>query len=184
MIDFSKCPETRARRDSVFVLGAEHKIRTEFWLWINYERLRRDDAAPLERFNMFYKGRPPGDKAAGIAELDKFMIDEQPLPHSDPGEKSDIVAWDWIADSEYVNAKFLEVYGIDLETEKDMHWHRFLGLFRAILTDINGVMAARQHKSEDERSEGDTYDKSMEKQRDAWWIAGTKPAKRARKRKR
>jgi len=184
MIDFSKCPEARARRNSVWVHDVEHEIRTEFWLWINYEDLRRAADTPPERFDPFYVGKPPGDRTAGIAELDRFAGDEQMLPHPEHCGKSDIVAWDWVADGEYINAKFLEVYGIDLETENDMHWHRFLGLFRAILIDINGIMAARQHKSEDERDGGDTYDKGMERQRDAWWIKGTKPIKRAPRKKR
>ena len=184
MIYFSKSPEARARQDSVWVHGVEYKIRTEFWRWINYENMRKQEGISLQWFNMFYKGRAPDDKMAGVTELDKFMLDEQPLPHAEHCEKSDITTWDWVADSEYINAKFLEVYGIDLEAENEMHWHRFLGLFRAILMDITGIMSARQHRSEDERSDGDTYDKSMERQRSAWWIAGTKPAKRARKRKR
>ena len=188
MIDLSKCPETRARRNSVWVHGAEHGIRTEFWLWINYERMReracRGADIPLEAFDRFYSGKPPGDRVAGIAELDKFAIPEQALPHPEHCVKSDVVAWDWIADGEYINAKFLEVYGIDLEMENDMHWHRFLGLFGAILIDINGIIGARQHKSEDERDGDDTYDRAMERQRDAWWISGTKPAKRAPRKKR
>ena len=183
MIDLSKSPEARARQDSVWVHGVEHVIRTEFWLWINYERLRRE-TQPHGRFDVFYAGKPPRDREAGVAELDRFAIPEQALPHPEHCGKSDVVAWDWIADGEYVNAKFLEVYGIDLEMENDMHWHRFLGLFGAILIDINGIIGARQHKSEDERDGDDTYDRAMERQRDAWWIKGTKPAKRAPKRKR
>ena len=187
MIDFSKSPEARARQNSVLVHGIEHKIRTEFWRWINYERMReqrRNGAAvPLEAFDSYYRKSRPRDREAGLAQLDKFLFDEQGLPHPEHCGKSDIITWDWFLDGEYVNAKFLEVYGIDLETERDVHWHRFLGLWRAILIDINGIIAARQHKSEDERDEKDTYDKSMEKQRDAWWIKGTKPV-RVRKRKR
>ena len=188
MINLSKSPKARARPNSVRVHGAEHKIRTEFWRWISYERMReqmlRGIAAPLEAFDGLYAGKPPGDRAAGIAELDKFAIPEQALPHLEHCEKSDIVAWDWVLDGEYICAKFLEVYGIDLEAENDMHWHRFLGLWRAILIDISGIIGARQHRSDDERGGDDTYDKGMERQRDAWWLDGTKPAKRGRKRKR
>ena len=185
MIDLSKSPEVRARRNSVWVNGVEHEIHTGFWLWINYERLRgQKNQPPIERFDDFYVGKPPGDRMAGLDELDKFAIDEQALPHPEHCGKSDIVTWDWVADGGYILAKFLEVYDIDLEMERDMHWHRFLDLWRAILMDINGIMAARQHKSEDERDEGDTYDKGMERQRDAWWIKGTKPVKRAPRKKR
>ena len=185
MILLSKSAEARARQTSVLVHGAEYKIRAEFWRWINYGHLReQEEQPPPERFNDFYAGSPPGDMRAGIAELDKFWLDRQLLPDLGRREKSDVVTWDWDVDGEYVCAKFIEVYGIDLETENDMHWHRFLGLWRAILIDINEIMSARQHRSDDERGDGDTYDRAMERQRDAWWLDGTKPAKRAPKRKR
>jgi len=185
MILLSKDARARARQTSVLVHGAEYEIRTEFWLWINYGHLRsEEEPPPPERYNVFYAGAPPRDTTAGIAELDKFAADRQFLPDPRHCEKSDVVTWDWDVDGEYICAKFLEVYGIDLETENDMHWHRFLGLWRAILIDINGIMAARQHKSDDERGDGDTYDRGMERQRDAWWLDGTKPVKRAPRRKR
>ena len=183
MINLSKCALARKRPDSVWVHGAEYFIRTEFFYWINYQRIRTDPKTPLVGFDQFYKGAVPEDRVAGIKALDGFLVNEQPMPHPEYTEKSDIQSFDWLADSEYINAKFLEVYGIDLETE-DMHWHRFLGLFHAILTDLNSIISARQHKSEDERADEDTYDKGMERMRNAWWIAGTKPAKRGKKKKR
>jgi len=180
MIFLSKNAAARARQKSVLVHGVEYKIRTEFWRWINYGHLReKEEQPPPERYGDFYAGKPPGDAAAGIAELDRFWIDRQLLPDTRHCEKSDVATWDWDVDGEYICAEFLKVYGIDLETENDMHWHRFLALWRAILIDINGIMSARQHRSDDERGDGDTYDRVMEKQRDAWWLDGTKPAKRA-----
>jgi len=185
MILLSKSAEARARRKSVLVHGVEYGIRTEFWRWINYGHLReKEEQPPPDRYHDFFTGRPPGDMTAGIAELDGFWADRQLLPDARHCEKSDVVTWDWDVDGEYICAKFLEVYGMDLETENGMHWHRFLGLWRAILMDIDGIMGARQHRSEDERGDDDTYDRCMERQRDAWWLDGTKPAKRASKKRR
>jgi len=182
VIDFSKSVLARGRQDSVTVGGREFRIRTEFFHWVGFERMRRTAESP-EEFDRFYAGAVPEDRAEGLKQLDLFHADEQPLPHPEHCERSDVAAWDWLADSEYIAARFLEVYGIDLEREEEMHWHRFLGLFRALLTDAVAIVSARLHRSEDERGPEDGYDRHMERQRDAWWISGTKPAKRARRRR-
>ena len=171
MIDFTKASKARERPDSVRVHGTEYKIHTAFPHWVNFERVRIKKAVYAD-FDRLYRGKLPEDRAAGYVELEKFWINEQPLPHP-PKEKSSVIIVDWKIDSEFIRAAFLEKYGIDLLTN-DIHWHCFLGLFHALKdTAINSIMEARMNK--------DKKDKHMEKMLEAWQIAGTKPA---RKRKR
>jgi len=165
MIDFTKVASARKRPDSVQVHGVEHKIHTAFPHWVNFERMRLKKPAYAD-FDKLYIGKVPDDKIAGYNELEKFWLNEQPLPHPSK-EISCVIAVDWKIDSEWIRAAFLEKYHLDLMAN-DIHWHCFLGLFHALKgTAINDIIAARLNK--------DKKDKHMEKMRELWQISGATP---------
>ena len=173
MIDFTKAAKVRERPDSVLVHGTEYKIHTAFPHWVNFERVRIKKAVYAD-FDKLYKGKVPKDRETGYVELEKFWINEQPLPHPSK-ERSSVIVIDWKMDSEFIRAAFLEKYGIDLLTN-DIHWHCFLGLFHALKdTAINNIIEARMNK--------DKKDKYMEKMREAWQIASGAPVKKSQRKR-
>jgi len=85
----------------------------------------------------------PGNRAAGYQELQKFYLNEQPLPR--PGKQSKVRGMDWLIDSEYIYAAFMQQYGIDL-IAADLHWHSFLALFNGLMeTRLNEIMSTRYY---------------------------------------
>jgi hypothetical protein len=151
MIDFSKAD--RSRPDSVWVNNVEYKIHTEFFYWINFEKiiLRKDKDVLLDELDHLYVWGIPEDRQAGYEKLFKFYRNEQPLP-KDIGKESGVKSFDWIMDSERIRAAFLSVYHIDLLTA-DLHWHDFLGLFGALFWPLNSVVNARLYKEKPDKSE-------------------------------
>jgi hypothetical protein len=148
MIDFSKTRAFRKRRDSVEVAGKDYPIRTEFCHWLSYDKKIRRGRLRLNELDFLYlpfneggKGVPE-DREAGRMELHAFYLNKQPLPR-DSGRRSGIIAFDWLLDSEYIYAAFMERYGISL-IERDLHWHDFLALFGALKdTCFNEIKAIR-----------------------------------------
>jgi hypothetical protein len=136
VIDFSKTKAARKRPDSVFVAGEERPIRTEFCHWLSYDKKVRGGRFFLNEADFLYLPRDEGgrgapeDREAGLKELHAFYLNGQPLPRL-AGPGSGAIAFDWLLDSEYIHAAFMERYRINL-VEEDLHWHDFLALFRAL----------------------------------------------------
>jgi hypothetical protein len=85
------------------------------------------------------------DREAGWRELHRFYLNEQPLPRA-TGAGSGVIAFDWLLDSEYIYAAFIQQYRINL-IETDIHWHDFLALFSALTdTYVNEIKYARMSK--------------------------------------
>lgn len=174
MIDLSK--KDRSRQISVCVNGESYLIHTEYYHWLNFQKLIDDINSGkqhlLTDFDYLYdtlntsdgcKYGIPEDREAGYIELIKFFRNEQPLPRS-LGKESDVKTFDWHIDSERIRAAFLEHYRIDLLTA-DLHWHDYQGLFEALLWSLESVMEARAYKEKT-----DKYEKIKKDTREMWRI--------------
>jgi hypothetical protein len=147
MIDFSKARAFRRRRDSVEVAGKDHPIRTEFCHWLSYDKKMRRGRLRLNELDFLYlpfnEGGEgvPENREAGRVELHAFYLNKQPLPRD--SRHSGVIAFDWLLDSEYIYAAFMQQYGISL-IERDLHWHDFLALFGALKdTRFNEIRSIR-----------------------------------------
>lgn len=160
MIDFTKSIEGR-RQNTVRVEGEIFPIRTEFYLWFNFQKihdeLRKENKKEFDLilFDYLYTEGVPENREAGYKELEKFYLNEQPLPKSD--KESKVRTLDWSVDSERICAAFLSHYNINLLTT-DLHWHTFNGLFNAIFWPLERVIEARLYEKTTEK-----YDKLQER---------------------
>ncbi len=157
MTDLSK----KKMQDSVLVNGEDHAIRTDFRYWLCFARTLKG-AKSTDEFDFMYEGEPPADRGAGFKGLAEFYNPPAPLPRPDGSAGGKVV--DFEQDADLIFAAFYERYGIDL-TEKDLHWHKFLALFRGLHdTRLNEVMGYRCHDEGDKTD----YKKFMTKMKSAW----------------
>lgn len=106
--------------------GKEHPVRTSFRVWLRFARIAGETGVCDPSV---FEGEPPvGEWAPAAVE---FLRSECPTPHGMPRQER---AFDWLLDSDYLVAAFQQAYGIDL-TSTDMHWHRFLALWRGLPGD-------------------------------------------------
>ena len=161
----------RSRQSGIWVDGEEYLIHTAFHYWISFgKKMEGAKEINLLELDCFYKiitvgGKEygiPENRAKGYEELCKFYRNDQPLPH--PAGKQGARAFDWLIDSEYIYAAFLQQYGIDLETE-DLHWHKFLSLFNSLTgTKLNDIISARLYEKPVKNDKKD----GMEELKNAW----------------
>lgn len=111
---------------SLVVGGEEWPVRTSFRVWLRFVRILQEHG--ICDPSIFDGEVPPGQWAEAAGE---FARSECPTPHG--GERAGRV-FDILMDSDYLVAAFQQAYGIDL-TEGDMHWHRFLALWRGLPSD-------------------------------------------------
>ena len=143
MIDLSKALEARQRQRAVVVHGIEYEVNTQFYWWISFENKFKGEPPRFGELDCLYKFAAPDDRQAGFIELEKFYLNAQPLPRPSGRRKISAVATDWLIDSEYIWAAFIQQYGIDLLKE-DLHWHSFLALFNALIgTKLNEAIQWR-----------------------------------------
>lgn len=159
----------RYRQSSIWVDGVEYEIKTPFPYWIAFGNKIKDYKS-IDEFNPIYKDSIPANKEAGLLELFKFFIDDQPLPRN-MGDELNIEIIDWIIDSEYIYAAFLSQYNIDLELE-DIHWHKFRSLFKSLKGHvINDIMSYRTwiepkvYKDEKKKQKAENEEHNLRKQR-------------------
>ena len=118
--------EQDALPSALVVDGEEHPVKTSFRVWMRWGRIAQEhDVCDPSIF----VGEPPRGRWAEAAR--EFYRSECPTPH---GTKRHERAFDMLMDSDYLVAAFQQAYGIDL-TEGDMHWHRFLALWRGLPSD-------------------------------------------------
>lgn len=109
--------------------GTRKPCETHFRVWLQMARLMDDPAIPdLEKAAqaIALSGIEPGDPADDLAAILAFLSGGEAS-----GGKSGRRTMDWDVDADRIVASFQSEYGIDITArECDMHWHRFLALFR------------------------------------------------------
>lgn len=113
--------------DCLEVDGGRFPIYTGFRTWIRF------DADMTERgVCMPYIFRDAVPDGGGWAEeAVKFLTNENDTPRAARRSKERSV--DYVRDGEYIVGAFQQAYGIDLtDPALEMHWHRFLALFRCL----------------------------------------------------
>lgn len=158
MIDLTK----KRLQSTALVGGKDYAIHTDFRHWLCFARTLKT-AKLLSDFDFMYEnGNAPADRGAGFEELAKFYNPPAPLPRPDVSGGGKVV--DFTQDADLIFSAFFEQYGIDL-MEQDLHWHKFLALFRGLHgTKINEVMGYRCYEEGDKTD----YEKFMARMKAAW----------------
>lgn len=145
----------------LIVDGEEIPIETSFRAWLRFSRIARDyeiaDPAIL-------KPEARSSAPRGWVEAAKeFLASPVPTPH---GSSSDERLFDWLQDSDYLVGAFQQAYGIDL-TSEDMHWHRFLALYRSLpsQTKLSQIVGYRAWDAKDMKKKAEETYKELKQ---AW----------------
>lgn len=148
MIDLRK----KALPDCLEMDGERLPIYTDFRTWISFQAILEEDG--IASYCIFKEEPPTGDSWVSAAL--EFLQSPVSTPHG--GEvNSNVRAFDWVEDGDYLVGTFQAVYGIDL-TSEELHWHRFLALFRSLPEGckMNEVMGYRLYTRSDARKKAET----------------------------
>ena len=147
--------------------GETFRIKTDFRIWIAW--LESLEVNQIAETAIFEDEVPDGDSWVQAAVA--FAKNESSTPHGESG--STARAYDFVEDGEYVVGAFQQAYGIDLtDPELNLHWHRFLALFRSLPSDtvMSQAMAYRTWS----KGSKESYDSRMAKARTAWSLPAKK----------
>lgn len=106
--------------------GAEVPIETGFRAWLDFQRILSEEG--LCDPSVLLAEPPAGAdwRPAAVAFLNA-------RPSTPRGERRGPRSVDLFEDADYLVGAFQQAYGIDLTDDAlDMHWHRFLALFRSL----------------------------------------------------
>lgn len=156
---------SRELPDTIEVDGEFYYIQTDYKYIILFYRLVQNNA-PLGAFDFMYPFEKPDNRQKGFNQIQLFINPPQLIPRSD-GNDSNLRVVDYDIDSDYIFAAFFEQYGIDLMSPSlDMHWYKFLALFRSLkATKLNDIIEIRSYTTP---VKGMDHDKFMTRLRQQW----------------
>lgn len=143
---------------SIAVGGEWVPVETGFRAWLDFGEALRSGCASLA---VFPGGAPDGDWMPAAME---FYESRNEFPRGRGGSG----AVDMLLDGDYIAAAFQQAYGIDLtDPATDMHWHRFLALFRGLPEDtlMSKIMGWRTWRKPDRKP---SPDREARERREAW----------------
>lgn len=136
---------TKSLPNTVRVGGRDFSIYTDFRKWMRFEievsRLRMEGHIDV---SYLFKNEHPIQ--CDLRELFAFSRPKCELPRS--MKSSNKIAFDYVIDADYIYAAFMSQYGIDLLEISELHWHKFLALFKGLKEDemICKIMAYRGYE--------------------------------------
>jgi len=143
--------------------GSLYSIYTDFRVWMRFanqmKRLRRGEYIDV---SYLFKNEMPS--FCRIDVLMEFLDPKCELPRKK--QSSSEIILDYEIDGSYIYAAFMSQYGIDLVEVGELHWHKFLALFKGLKEDemICRIMAYRGYSKSNEKI--DFY----AEQKEAWRI--------------
>lgn len=111
---------------------------------------------------LFYGDAVPDNVAGAIEQMCAFMLRDKPKNRAQRNAaeryKNAQPVYSYEHDDEYIFAAFMQLYGINLAREDDMHWYEFLALLHAMdecpFTRIKGYRSADLSKIKDAKERG------------------------------
>lgn len=135
--------------EAVTADGKEYPIVTDFREWIKFSDMMSDKELSSEEKILLFADwflNPPEYitqelvkavfdfyKAQGLDFEPDYDDEEEEKPSDEPSVSPPV--FDWKIDSKYIIGDFRRYYGIDLLSEKYMHWWKFRCLFSALPDD-------------------------------------------------
>lgn len=115
--------------------GELFDIDTGFRTWLSVgELLDRSEVPWLDISALVFVDNVLPVGTEWVRRVLEFYKSPNPVPKSSGSSSERAV--DYIIDGDYIVAAFQHAYGIDLtDPALDMHWHRFLALFRGLPDD-------------------------------------------------
>lgn len=137
--------------------GVTVEVETSFRIWMRWGRLL---AAGVLTHDVLKELPQEG----WLEAAQEFFNSPVATPRSAATEHARAV--DFAMDGDYIVGAFQQAYGIDL-TQGDMHWHRFLALFRSLPAEVrlSSIVDARLY---DERDEKRSQKQVMREARERW----------------
>lgn len=133
--------------------GELFDINTGFRTWISVgELLDKSEVPWLDISALVFVDNVLPVGTEWVKQVLEFYKSPNPVPKSSGSSSERVV--DYIIDGDYIVAAFQQAYGIDLtDPELDMHWHRFLALFRGLPEDatMSRIMGYRCWKPSKKR---------------------------------
>ena len=162
----------------VEINGRSYSVKTDFRLWMRFEIevSKMDLNGQVDVTYLFENDMP---EHCDLEDLFVFSRPVAELPRAVSHLRSDVIAYDYELDADLIFAAFLGQYGIDLMVD-DMHWHKFLALFRGLndSTRMREIMGYRCYEKQTNKDR-DVYE---ELQR-AWEIRRSTPQEKAEEEK-
>lgn len=164
MIDF-----TSPLPSAVTVNGRDFFIKTDYRSWLEFDRILREKGIEKISYGDLLDTVLESQEMPYMDELEelfggilKFYASENPLPKYSSGGNRVL---DYLIDSDYIYAAFIEQYGIDLCEVKELHWHKFLALIRSISenTMLGKIMSYRGYKNSSK-----SYEAQMKELKYSW----------------
>lgn len=136
-------------------------VRTDWRTWLRWQiRLEDEQVAGLDIF----LARPGVPASEWLPAALEFARSENATPRGEHGRER---VFDWREDGERVVAAFQQAYGIDV-LASDMHWHRFLALFRGLPESCQLVQVMGYRGYRRPGKEKDATGKRYERLRKEW----------------
>lgn len=134
--------------NTIEVNGRVFPIYTDFKVWLKVDELMSKGCTQLDLAFIF---EIPSDiyyfdELMG-KEIEKFLYCKMEYPKVSDGEGVEN-AYSFIHDAPYIYSAFMEKYNIDL-FNTDMHWWKFLALFRGLLNSFNRIVGYRCYTGDD-----------------------------------
>lgn len=136
----------------VEINGRLYSIYTDFRVWMKFA----NDIRTLrgnERVTVPYLFKNEVPELCDLQELLRFCFPPCELPRHK--SKSNDILFDYELDGDYIYAAFMGQYGIDLLEVEELHWYKFLALFRGLKDDeiICKIMFYRGYEKPDEKED-------------------------------
>jgi hypothetical protein len=124
--------------ESIMVNGKEHKINTDFKVWIEIEStFLNDNISDCEKIvrmlKMCYKTLPDSLSDALYAMMSFYLMSPYEDDKTNKKHKKENVKviYSFDEDAPYIYSAFLSEYGIDL-TKENLHWWQFMSLLKGL----------------------------------------------------
>lgn len=168
MLDLTK----KCLPNVVEIHGRPYSIYTDFRIWMRFvndtRNMRKDKYIDV---SYLFKNEMP--EYCDLNILFAFCFPKSELPRSNRSSKEILV--DYTLDADYIYSAFMSQYGIDLLEIEELHWYKFLALFKGLKDDevICKIMAYRGYEKHDGKKD------RFEELKEAWRIEYISPEEQA-----
>jgi hypothetical protein len=135
----------------VMINGSPYSIYTDFRVWMRFE-IELSKLKPGMSMDVSYLFKNDMPSYCNFSELLEFCRPHNELPRST--KHTNAIVLDYELDADYIYAAFLSQYGIDLCEIEDLHWHKFLALFKGLRDEkICDIMSYRCYEPSNEKKD-------------------------------
>lgn len=151
--------EQQPLQTALVVDGIEIPIKTSFRVWLKFQRTLKE----LKVANPIVLAADAPEGVDWREAAIEFLLDKQRTPKLNKTGSSTRVS-DYEIDAYMIVAAFQQAYGIDLtDPALDLHWHRFLALFRCLPQEtlMSRVFGWRSWNPADEKRKSEDVKRSL-----------------------